>query len=200
MVTWCHNSTIWCHNSSTMATINRKYTWLHFLLLHPSGYSVWGTENYFMSISLTPIKKKRNLFLFLNLTNWLDLFLNLAYISVMLLSYELHHVNLHVYFNILIGHVAWKRIVWSENQHVRICIILTITQIFMVQCYYFCGRRNEIDIFYSWFAGCVHLKSSRLDVVNDNYVCTAARYSYWYVVMHVFLSLIQHHAEQHMIH
>ncbi len=41
-----HNSTIWCHNSSTIAIINRKYTWLHFLLLPPSGYSIWGTENY----------------------------------------------------------------------------------------------------------------------------------------------------------
>ncbi len=44
MVTWCHNSTIWCHNSCTMATINRKYTWLHFMLLSPSGYSVWGSK------------------------------------------------------------------------------------------------------------------------------------------------------------
>ncbi len=33
MVTRCHNSTIWQHNSSTMATINRTYTWLPFLLL-----------------------------------------------------------------------------------------------------------------------------------------------------------------------
>ncbi len=45
IVTWCHNSTIRCHNSSTMATINRKYTWLSVLLLSPSGYSIWGTEN-----------------------------------------------------------------------------------------------------------------------------------------------------------
>ncbi len=27
-------------------TCNRKYTWLPFLLLPPSGYSIWGTENY----------------------------------------------------------------------------------------------------------------------------------------------------------
>ncbi len=45
MVTWCHNSTIWRHNSSTMATINRKYTWLLFPLF-PNGYSIWGTENW----------------------------------------------------------------------------------------------------------------------------------------------------------
>ncbi len=41
VVTWCHNSTIWCHNSSTMANINRKYTWLPFLLLPPSVYFIW---------------------------------------------------------------------------------------------------------------------------------------------------------------
>ncbi len=46
MVTWCHNSTIWSHNSSTIAINNRMYTWLPFLLLPPSGYSVWGTENF----------------------------------------------------------------------------------------------------------------------------------------------------------
>ncbi len=45
MVTWCHISTIWHHNSSIMEPVNRKYTWLHFLLLHPSGYSIWGTMN-----------------------------------------------------------------------------------------------------------------------------------------------------------
>ncbi len=28
--TWCHSSTIWRDNNSTMAPINRKYTWLHF--------------------------------------------------------------------------------------------------------------------------------------------------------------------------
>ncbi len=46
MVTWCHNSTIWCHNCSIMATMDRKYTLLPFLLLPPSGYSIWGTENW----------------------------------------------------------------------------------------------------------------------------------------------------------
>ncbi len=46
MLFWCHNNTIWHHNSSTMATINRKYTWLLVLLLPPSGYSIWGTENW----------------------------------------------------------------------------------------------------------------------------------------------------------
>ncbi len=46
MMIWCHNSTIWHHNSRTMATINRKYAWLPFLLLPPSGYSIWGTENF----------------------------------------------------------------------------------------------------------------------------------------------------------
>ncbi len=46
MVIWCHNSTIWCHYSSTMSTITRKYTWLPFVLLSPSGYSIWGTENW----------------------------------------------------------------------------------------------------------------------------------------------------------
>ncbi len=30
----------------TQKTCNRKYTWLHFLLLPPSGYSIWGTENF----------------------------------------------------------------------------------------------------------------------------------------------------------
>ncbi len=49
MVTRYHNNTIWRHNSSTMATINRKYTWLPFLLLPPSWYSSWGTENYLHS-------------------------------------------------------------------------------------------------------------------------------------------------------
>ncbi len=33
-------------NSSTMATINRKYTWQPVLLLPPGGYSIWCTENY----------------------------------------------------------------------------------------------------------------------------------------------------------
>ncbi len=28
-------------------TCNRKYTWRPFLLLLPSGYYIWGTENYF---------------------------------------------------------------------------------------------------------------------------------------------------------
>ncbi len=46
IVTWCHNSTIWHHNSSTMPTIKRKNTWLPLLLLPPSGYSIWGTENW----------------------------------------------------------------------------------------------------------------------------------------------------------
>ncbi len=40
MVTWCHNSTICGYNSSTMATISRKYTWLHFWLLPPGVYSI----------------------------------------------------------------------------------------------------------------------------------------------------------------
>ncbi len=43
MVTWCHNSIIWHHNCSTMASIN-NYTWQRFLLLLPSGYSIWDTE------------------------------------------------------------------------------------------------------------------------------------------------------------
>ncbi len=30
----------------TQKTCNRKYTWLPFLLLSPSEYSIWGTENY----------------------------------------------------------------------------------------------------------------------------------------------------------
>ncbi len=33
------------NNSITQKTYNRKYTWLPFLLLPPSGYSIWGTEN-----------------------------------------------------------------------------------------------------------------------------------------------------------
>ncbi len=33
--------------SITQKTCNRKYTWLPFLLLPPSGYSIWGTENIF---------------------------------------------------------------------------------------------------------------------------------------------------------
>ncbi len=37
MVTWCHNSTIWHHNTSTMATINRKYTWLPYCFCTPVG-------------------------------------------------------------------------------------------------------------------------------------------------------------------
>ncbi len=40
-----NNSTIWQNNSITQKTCNRKYTWLHVLLLPPSGYSIWGTEN-----------------------------------------------------------------------------------------------------------------------------------------------------------
>ncbi len=33
------------HNSITQKTCNRKYTWLPFLILPPSGFSIWGTEN-----------------------------------------------------------------------------------------------------------------------------------------------------------
>ncbi len=40
------NSTIWQHYSNTPKTCTRKYTWLPFLLLPPSGYSCWDTENY----------------------------------------------------------------------------------------------------------------------------------------------------------
>ncbi len=39
------NSTIWQNNSITQKTGNRKYTWLPFLQLPPSGYSIRGTEN-----------------------------------------------------------------------------------------------------------------------------------------------------------
>ncbi len=38
------NSTIWWNNSISQKTCNRKYTWLPFLVLPPSGYSIWGTE------------------------------------------------------------------------------------------------------------------------------------------------------------
>ncbi len=41
-----NNSTIWQNNSITQKTGNRKYAWLPFLLLPPSGYSILGTENY----------------------------------------------------------------------------------------------------------------------------------------------------------
>ncbi len=40
------NSTIWWNNIITQKACNRKYTWLPFLVLHPSGYSIWGTENW----------------------------------------------------------------------------------------------------------------------------------------------------------
>ncbi len=43
-----NNSTIWQNNSITQQTCNRKYTWLHFLLLPPHGYSTWVTENLLM--------------------------------------------------------------------------------------------------------------------------------------------------------
>ncbi len=33
------------NNGITQKTCNMKYTWLPFLLLPPSGYSIWGTEN-----------------------------------------------------------------------------------------------------------------------------------------------------------
>ncbi len=46
----------WCHNSSTMAAINRKYTWIHFLLLPPSGYSIQDHEN-----SITFMSRKKHL-------------------------------------------------------------------------------------------------------------------------------------------
>ncbi len=39
------NSTIWQNNNITQKACNRKYTWLPFLLLPPSGYSIWGTEH-----------------------------------------------------------------------------------------------------------------------------------------------------------
>ncbi len=39
------NSLIWWNNSITQKTCNRKYTWLPFLVLAHSGYSIWGTEN-----------------------------------------------------------------------------------------------------------------------------------------------------------
>ncbi len=35
----------WENNSITQKTWNRKYTWLPFLLLPPSVYSIWGTKN-----------------------------------------------------------------------------------------------------------------------------------------------------------
>ncbi len=44
-----NNSTIWQNNSITQKTCNRKYTWLHILLLPTSGYSIWDTENYFQN-------------------------------------------------------------------------------------------------------------------------------------------------------
>ncbi len=53
MFSWRHNSTIWCHNSSSMATINRKWTWLTVLLLSPSGYSIWDTENWLRWVRVT---------------------------------------------------------------------------------------------------------------------------------------------------
>ncbi len=53
MLFWCHNNTIWCHNSSTMATINRKYTWLPVLLLPPRGYSIWRTENSHLPVMIS---------------------------------------------------------------------------------------------------------------------------------------------------
>ncbi len=34
------------NNSITQKTCNKKYTWLPFLLLSPSGYSNWDTENF----------------------------------------------------------------------------------------------------------------------------------------------------------
>ncbi len=40
-----NNSIILQNNSITQNTCNGKYTWLPFLLLPPSGYSIWGTEN-----------------------------------------------------------------------------------------------------------------------------------------------------------
>ncbi len=38
-----NNSTIWQNNSITQKTCNWKYTWLPFLLLFPSVYSIRGT-------------------------------------------------------------------------------------------------------------------------------------------------------------
>ncbi len=39
-------STFISNNNITQRTYNRKYTWLPFMLLSPSGYSIWGTENW----------------------------------------------------------------------------------------------------------------------------------------------------------
>ncbi len=39
-----------CTCVSTTQLNNRKYRWLHSLLLHPSGYSIWGSESYLWSI------------------------------------------------------------------------------------------------------------------------------------------------------
>ncbi len=45
---------LWQNNRITQKTCNRKYTWLHFLLQLPSGYSIRGTENC-LPVSLTYI-------------------------------------------------------------------------------------------------------------------------------------------------
>ncbi len=37
---------LWQNKSITQKTCNRKYTWLPFMLVPPSEYSIWGTENW----------------------------------------------------------------------------------------------------------------------------------------------------------
>ncbi len=59
------NSTIWWNNSITQKMCNMKYTWLPFLVLPPSGYSIWGTENWLCPVSLSfhdTTKEWRSLF------------------------------------------------------------------------------------------------------------------------------------------
>ncbi len=41
--------------SITQKNCNRKYTWLHFLLLSSSGYSIWGTENFMWLMIIFPL-------------------------------------------------------------------------------------------------------------------------------------------------
>ncbi len=54
IVTSCHHgsirTTFISNNSTTQKTCNRKYTWLPFLLLPPSRYSIRGTENFINTI------------------------------------------------------------------------------------------------------------------------------------------------------
>ncbi len=52
------------NSSITQKTCNSKYIWLPFLILPPSGYSIWCAENYLSFASSYWICNERNMFIY----------------------------------------------------------------------------------------------------------------------------------------